>query len=189
MRARLMFGAVAFATLAAAAIVAFGGDAGDPTAGQDAQRSGEQNGTLEPSDSQPAGPAAPAGEFALLDGGQSSFVDLEGAPVVVNFFADWCPACVAELPDFQAIHEEFGDAVTFLGMDRSTSLDGARALLAEAGVTYTIAVDDGTFFQQFEGFAMPTTVFINERGEIVDRQNGAIFESDLRERVEDLLAG
>jgi len=134
------------------------------------------------------GPPAPTGQFEFLEGGTGTLADFQGRPVVVNFFADWCPACVVELPDFQAVHEEFGEDVVFLGLDRSTSNDGARALLAKTGVSYDVALDrDGAFFLAFEGFAMPTTVFISADGRIVDRHNGVIFEADLRERIEGLI--
>jgi thiol-disulfide isomerase/thioredoxin len=173
---------VAVATVAAAALIGLGGGGGEPSSSVSPPPAEPSEGIRAPR----AGTAAPAGSFALLDGGEASFASLAGRPVVVNFFADWCPACVAELPDFEAIHREFGDEVTFLGLDRSTSLDGATALLDDAGVTYLIGVDDGTFFQAFEGFAMPTTIFLDERGQIIDRQNGVIFESDLRDRIETL---
>jgi cytochrome c biogenesis protein CcmG/thiol:disulfide interchange protein DsbE len=138
----------------------------------------------------PAGSPAPEVELAYLDGGTATLAALEGKPVVLNFFADWCPACVAEMPDFQAVHEELGDDVVFLGVDRSTTTDGAKALLADTGVTYSVALDrDGEIFRQFEGIAMPTTVFIDAAGNVIDRHNGVIFEDDLRARVHALFPG
>ena len=174
--AKIGFLLAAVAIVAVAGLVAFGG-------------SGSAESASSPDAvALPAGPPAPAATFELLGGGSTSFADFQGRPVVANFFADWCPACVAELPDLQAVHEEFGEEVAFLGLDRSSSEEGLRALLDETGVTYDVALDrDGTLFQAFEGFAMPTTIFISPSGEVVDRQNGVIFEQDLKARLDTLL--
>jgi thiol-disulfide isomerase/thioredoxin len=125
--------------------------------------------------------------FALFDGTPASFSDFSG-PIVVNFWASWCPACVAELPDFESVSQSLGDRVTFIGMnvlpdDRAA----AEALIAQTGVTYQLAEDDGgALFAEFGGLAMPTTVFIDADGDVVDVHSGTIFEDDLRERISEL---
>ncbi len=172
--AKIGFIAAALVIVGLAGFVAFGG-----------------SGTPEPDpaaagSSLPRGEPAPDLDFQYLDGGSGSLAEFAGRPLVVNFFADWCPACVAEMPDFEEVHQEFDD-VAFLGIDRSTSDAGALALLQQTGVTYQVALDrDGAIFQTFEGFSMPTTIFINAQGEVVDRQNGVIFRDDLRNRLETL---
>src|SRR5687768_1393784 len=54
--------------------------------------------------------------FTLLEGGSMSLGDLRGTPVVLNFFAEWCPPCVTEMPAFEAVHQELGDRVAFVGL-------------------------------------------------------------------------
>ncbi len=176
--AKIAFVAAALVVVALAGFVAFGGtDSTEPPAAA-------------PGTEGPRGAPAPEITFQYLDGGSGSLADFRGRPVVLNFFADWCPACVAELPDFQSVYQDFGDRVVFLGMDQSTSDAGAHALLDQTGVSYQIALDrDRQIFLTFEGFAMPTTIFINEAGEVVDRQNGVIFEQDLRNRLTTLFGG
>jgi thiol-disulfide isomerase/thioredoxin len=131
--------------------------------------------------------AAPDADFVLYDGTPASFDDFEG-PLVVNFWASWCPACVIELPDFQAVSEELGGEVTFIGMnvlpdDRAA----AEALIAQTGVEYQLAEDDGgALYVEFGGIAMPTTVFLDAEGNVVDVHSGTLFEEDLRERISEL---
>lgn len=138
----------------------------------------------------PAGDPAPVVDLLYLDGGQSTLADHEGTPVVLNFFADWCPACVAEMPDFERVHQAVGGDVRFIGLDRSLSIDGARALIESTGITYDVALDvDGSIFQAFGGLAMPTTVFIAADGSIVAQHNGVIFEEDLAARIDQLFFG
>ena len=139
-----------------------------------------------------AEPAADAVDvpFTYLDGTQGNLSDFVGTPVVVNFWASWCPACVAEMPDFAAVHRDVGNEVTFLGFNMQESDPAAAERLVDhTGVEYALAADpDGSIFRMFDGIAMPTTVFIAADGTIADVHAGVIFEEDLRERVEDLLA-
>lgn len=136
------------------------------------------------------GETAPEIALAYLDGDTTTLAALEGTPVVINFFADWCPACVAEMPDFERVHQAFGDRVAFIGMDRSLSIDGTRGLIDATGITYDVALDaDGSIFQAFGGIAMPTTVFIAADGSLVAQHNGVIFEQDLTDQINDLFFG
>ncbi len=134
----------------------------------------------------PAGDPAPDIAFQYFDGTTGSFADFEGKPLVVNFWASWCPACIAEMPDFQAVHEQFGERVAFLGIDmQEVNRQAALELVEKTGVQYVLADDPkGDVYNAFGGFAMPTTIFIDENGFVVDRQNGAIFRDDLAAKID-----
>ena len=142
------------------------------------------------SDDQPVEQAdlAPNVDLVYFDGSTGSLEELRGRPVVLNFWASWCPACIAEMPDFEAVHQRFYGDVVFVGVnlqdvDRAT----AERFVVETGVTYPIADDPtGAIYASFGGFAMPTTVYIDADGEIVGRQDGAIFEDQLVEQIEEL---
>ena len=137
----------------------------------------------------PGGDPAPEVTFDYFDGSEGSLADFAGTPLVLNFWASWCPACVAEMPDFQAVHQQLGDDVVFLGLDmQDISRESALDLIQSTGVDYVLADDPtGEIFQAFGGFSMPTTVFINEAGEIVDTHNGTIFADDLTAKINELL--
>ncbi len=137
----------------------------------------------------PSANAAPEVEFVYFDGSPGTFADFRGQPLVVNFWASWCPACVAEMTDFEAVHQELGDEVAFLGLDmQDVSREAALALIEQTGVSYTLADDpSGSIYQQFNGFAMPTTIFIDADGNVVGRQNGTIFADDLKDTINELL--
>ncbi len=144
-------------------------------------------GSAQDSSSAPDGHPAPDVSFRLFDGSQATLADYRGKPVVLNFWASWCPACVAEMPSFQQVHEEIGGEVLFLGLGVQDTRDAAEAFVAQSGVTYLLGEDpDGSILGSFDGIAMPTTVFIDETGSVVGRHSGAIFEDDLRELIGDL---
>ena len=128
-------------------------------------------------------------EFELFDGGVSSFSAFRGKPLVLNFWASWCPACVGELPDFQAIHEIVGDDVTFIGMANADARGPAVELADEIGLTYTLADDpQGELFRSLGLFAMPSTVFITADGQIHDVFGGQLTDDALLERINELKA-
>ena len=129
----------------------------------------------------------PTGELALFDGGVLTFADLEGKPLVINFWASWCPACVSELPEFQKVHERLGDDVTFIGFANADRRDAAVALAGEVGLSYILADDpDGSLFRSLDLIAMPTTLFVSADGTVEEVFAGQLTESSLVERVESL---
>ena len=125
-------------------------------------------------------------ELELID--QAALAERQGTPVVVNFFASWCPSCVAELPDFQAVHEDFGDEVTFLGVAQRDRTSDAIALIERSGVTYDIGNDpNGELFQQLNALAMPTTVFIGADGEVIRTFSGVLDSESLTDIINEEL--
>ena len=114
-----------------------------------------------------------------------------GRPLVINFFASWCAPCRAELPDLAAAHAIYGDRVDFVGVDfQEISEKGAAELLWETGVTYRIMEDPrGLLLQELGGLpTMPTTVFVTADSEIIERHHGLILESQLTDRIEEIIA-
>jgi thiol-disulfide isomerase/thioredoxin len=124
-----------------------------------------------------------------LDGGADRRLgELLGTrPVVVNFFASWCVPCIDEMPAFERVHQELGDRVTFVGMANRDAPEDALATVDATGVTYPTFDDpDASALTWFGGVAMPTTVFIDAAGEVVDVHPGALTEAALRAKLADL---
>jgi thiol-disulfide isomerase/thioredoxin len=105
-------------------------------------------------------------------------------PLVINFFASWCPACIGEMPEFERVHRQLGDRVAFLGVSQSDPRGASIQLARETGITYETAFDErGELFRAFGAFGMPTTVFVDAGGEIVDVWSGGLDASTLRQLV------
>ncbi|MCP3857516.1 MAG: TlpA family protein disulfide reductase [Actinomycetia bacterium] len=124
-----------------------------------------------------------AEDFEMFDGSTATFADFEGKPLVVNFFASWCGPCRAEMPDFQAVHEDMGEDVTFIGFAFQDREEDARALIDKTGVTYALATDPGQFQASFGGIALPTTAFVDENGRIIDVHSGPLDQDGLKESI------
>jgi len=137
---------------------------------------------------EPAGPPVPDRTYETLDGDRTSLEALEGEPLVVNFFASWCPPCVAEMPDFERVHLDVRDRVRFVGLNTQDNLAAAQDLIAQTGVTYDIGLDpDGELFRDFEVIAMPSTFFVDEAGAVVHRHAGLMTEQQLRDLIDEHL--
>ncbi len=126
--------------------------------------------------------------FALFDGGEASFADFAGKPLLINFWASWCPACVAELPEIQAVHEQFGDQVTILGLANADQRSAAQSLADEVGLTYVLGDDpEGELFRSLSLIAMPSSIFVTADGQIQEVFGGQLNESALVDRINNLL--
>ncbi len=107
-----------------------------------------------------------------------------GRPLVVNFWATWCPPCVSEMPHFNAVAAEVDDEVAFLGVDVQDAPRRAEPFVAELGIGYELAVDpDRELFTAVGGFGMPTTLFVDAEGTVVHRATGPLDAEGLRAAI------
>lgn len=125
-----------------------------------------------------------------LEGGEDRLLgEMVGTtPAVVNFFGSWCEPCIEEMPAFERVHQALGDQVTFLGMsNRERSPEDALAIVESTGVTYPTFDDpDASALTYFGGLGMPTTVFIDAAGNVVDVHTGPLTETELQAKITDL---
>lgn len=167
-----------------------GGSDGDATASGGASAGSGQTGgstTDAPGDAPNGGGIGGVG-FTRFDGGEGTFADHLGKPVVVNFFASWCAPCVREMPEIEKVHRELGDQVTFIGVDVRDRLAEGKELAARTGVTYELVRDPGgDVLTAFGGALLPTTAFVTADGRITRIQNHTYDADDLRATVHEEL--
>ena len=125
--------------------------------------------------------------YELFEGGTRTLGHYRGRPLVVNFFAAWCPPCVAEMPEFQAVYEELGGEVAFLGLSQDRAAEEALDLVARTGVAYDIGWDpDLETFSEVGGMAMPTTAFVTAEGKLAEVYSGVLNEQALLDRIDQI---
>lgn len=110
---------------------------------------------------------APGFALSDLEGRTVALSDLEdqGKPILLNFWASWCPPCRAEMPDLQLFHEEYGDQVAVLGINWSEDAEKVGDFLRRYGVTYTNLLDrKGRVFVTYRLTGTPTTFFLDPQG-------------------------
>jgi peroxiredoxin len=135
---------------------------------------------------------APSVAYTLLDGTASSTDALRGKVVLVNFWATSCTTCVHEMPQIVATHERF-KARGFETLAVAMSYDPPAAVMRFAEsrkLPFGVVIDNtGAVARSFGDVRLtPTTVLINQRGEIVKRYVGEPDFAGLNRLVEALLA-
>jgi len=138
-----------------------------------------------------AGDLHPGGQLqsfslpALQGSGTVTYDSLKDRPLVLNFFASWCPYCVGEMPGFEQVHQQLGSRVGFLGVAQTdTSRQASRDLVHQTGISYVTAVDsEGRLFSAFGGVTMPVTVFIRPGGQIAEIHSGSLDPGTLRSLI------
>lgn len=117
----------------------------------------------------------------------------DGKPLVINFWATWCPYCVDELPDFKDIYAEYGDRVSFAFVDAADGqrerVEDAAAWLAEEGFDDLPAYYDTSqeAAASFGAYALPTTVVVSAEGEVLTITTGRIDAALMRGALEQLV--
>ena len=114
-------------------------------------------------------------ELPLLAGGTLTDEDLKGKPVVLNFFASWCPPCREEAGVLQSAFEKYeSQGVQFVGIDVRDTPEDARSFVNEFGVTYPIVKDyDEVLVDRLGiGIGLPQTFFVTEDLRVVATEFG-----------------
>jgi Thiol-disulfide isomerase and thioredoxins len=133
--------------------------------------------------------AAPDFTVQDAEGNSVKLSDLFGKPIVLNFWATWCPPCRSEMPDFNAVFEELGEDIHFVMLD---AVDGIRetreigeAYVAEQGFTFPVYYDmEQEAVIQYGIRAFPTTIFIDSEGYVAAGAEGAIDQETLRKGID-----
>ncbi len=107
------------------------------------------------------------------DGKQVSLRRFLGkTPVLLAFWATWCPHCNAAVPDINRMHAELspGGKLRILALDYRESERKVRAFIAEKKVGYTVLMDRrGDVARKFRVVGIPTYILIDRRGRVVYR--------------------
>ncbi len=122
--------------------------------------------------------------FEQPGGGELALASLRGAPLLLNFWATWCPPCVREMPLIDEFHRQQqarGWHVLGLAVDSPTPV---REFLSRRPVSFPIGLAglDGSELARTLGNAegsLPFTVVLGSEGRVIDRKLGALKPADL----------
>jgi thiol-disulfide isomerase/thioredoxin len=137
----------------------------------------------------PPGPPPEARNFSLAQlghpGGIVALAAYAGHPVIVNFFASWCPPCQRETPMLAQFDLSMRGRVTVLGIDSNDQRAAALRFLAKTGVRYPVGFDPypSTTTTSYGVLGLPQTFFLNAQHRIVSHIVGSLTMRDLTRGV------
>ncbi|NLI57329.1 MAG: TlpA family protein disulfide reductase, partial [Clostridium sp.] len=133
-------------------------------------------------------------DFTLKDfnGDEVSLSDYRGKLVILNFWASWCPPCIAEMPDFDSVNKELteDDDVVILTVNLTNGYRGeteevAREFINKNGYTLPVLFDtEGVVAQNYGIRSIPTTYFIDKEGYVVNGISGMVDKDFVLEAIE-----
>lgn len=118
---------------------------------------------------------APDFTLTTTDGDKVQLSTLRGKPVILNFWATWCPPCRAEMPALEALWQQYDSGgVLVLGIDQGESaVTVERFARGVVGTTFPLLLDTQREIGAEYGVrALPTTFFIDAQGRVQDIKVG-----------------
>ena len=135
-----------------------------------------------------------APDFTVLDkdGNTVRLSEKFGKPIVINFWATWCPPCKQELPDFDKLCKEYGDRVVFMMVNLTDgyrdTVDGTKRFVSGKGYTFPVYFDTkDNAASAYNVSSIPQTTFIDANGNVYKTRIGAMSEATLRSYLNSLL--
>ena len=141
---------------------------------------------------QTPGDTAPAFTLKTLAGSADSLSSYKGHPVLINFWATWCPPCREEMRMLVATYQAHQqDSLVVLAVDRTdqeVSKKNVRDFVAEFQMSFPVLLDErGKVFRRYKLHGLPTSVFVGADGVVRAVNPGPITEAALQQHLAEIL--
>jgi cytochrome c biogenesis protein CcmG, thiol:disulfide interchange protein DsbE len=118
------------------------------------------------------GSAAP--DFTIPDGQRSiSLSQFRGKPLVLNFWATWCPPCIQEMPSLVQLQRQLGGKVTILAVSEDDDVNSYEQFIRDHNIDLLTVRDTKHSNDLYGTFKFPETFVIDSNGKIVRKFIGA----------------
>lgn len=130
-----------------------------------------------------------APDFSMLsfEGDELKLSDLAGKPVVLNFWAEWCPPCIAEMPLLEQAYKDYGEDVQFLTINLEQGRMDPAGFMESHGYTIPGALAANQVGKDYGIRSIPATYFISSKGDVLGVKNGVFTDEELPYVLDSLL--
>lgn len=137
----------------------------------------------------PIGDPAPLEDKIALLNGNATLKRLQKGPLLLNFWATWCPPCQKELPALVAIARRYQGRVTVVGAAVASPKEDILALKSALQIPFVLGQVEEAVSKKWRAEALPTTYLIDTKGRIAWAHAGVVTEGELKEQIDLLLQG
>jgi thiol-disulfide isomerase/thioredoxin len=120
--------------------------------------------------------------FKDVSGKRVELSSLKGKVVFLNFWATWCPPCLAEMPAINRLHQQFKNdrEVVFLLVDADGNLSKSTQFMARKKYTLPVFKVDSNIPEILFKGTLPTTIVFDKQGRIAYNESGAANYGDAK---------
>ncbi|WP_298536633.1 TlpA disulfide reductase family protein [uncultured Algibacter sp.] len=122
-----------------------------------------------------------------INGGGFHFEEVKGKVVLVNFWATWCPPCIAEMPSLHKLYQAYNDKIEFVFISNE-DLAVIRKFLNQEGYTFKVYRPLTQYPEAFDVNTIPRTFLVDKKGNIIiDKTGAANWNSEMVRKTIDAL--
>lgn len=134
------------------------------------------------------GVQAPDFTGELIDGTSITLSELQGKPVIINFWATWCGPCVKEMPAFERLKDDFGDKIGIIAVNCGDDARTVKDFMEENGYTFPVVLDEEySISMLYPTNSIPYTVVVDAEGRVTHISTGALDADTMYERYKEAL--
>lgn len=117
------------------------------------------------------------------------FEDTKGKVVFINFWATWCPPCIAEMPSLQELYNDYKDKVVFLFVTKD-GFETVEKFKTKRGFNFEVFNPISKTPSELVTESIPRTFIVNKEGKIVVDESGALDWNSMivRQQLDNLLS-
>ena len=110
--------------------------------------------------------------FQEMNGKTVSLEQMKGEVIFLNFWATWCPPCIAEMPSIQKLHDIYGDKIKMVLVSQENP-ETIKAFLEKNQYSMPTYILTGPIPEVFQSRSIPSSFLISPEGKLILKKKGA----------------
>jgi cytochrome c biogenesis protein CcmG, thiol:disulfide interchange protein DsbE len=133
------------------------------------------------------GQTAPDFTLTMLTGSELTLKELRGKPVLLEFWAPWCPGCLHNIPPLKELYARYGEAVAFVAPSSETGRQTVGKFIADHAIPYPVGFSNRRLLADYRISGIPVTILIDGEGVVRYHHTGQLSAARLEELIKQML--